>query len=127
MRKGSKRKVDGELILRILEFGSQPHTIEANHLTKSGRKGFLAFTPFEKVGKVVWSGGSVRAGSEVGKFHSRSGGQVGGETIFVRKVQHPGTKPVGMIRRARMHLRERMRKVNLQVATIPQKVMRGEL
>lgn len=98
LRKGSKRKIDGALILRILEFGSRPHTIEAKHQTKAGRPGMLAFVPSE-----------------------------GGETVFVRKVEHPGTSPVGMIRQARMHLRDRMRKVNLQVARVPQRVMRGEV
>lgn len=98
-------KTKGEKILRILEFGSQPHTIRAAHVTASGKPGMLRIP--------VWTTGSARAGSQVQEF------------IFRRKVEHKGTPAYKMIRKARLALRKRIRVVNRQVALVPDRVMRG--
>ena len=98
-------KTEGEKILRILEFGSQPHTIRAAHITAKGLPGSLRIP--------VWTTGSARAGSQVQDF------------IFRRKVQHPGTPAYKMIAKARLALRKRIRLVNRQVALVPDRVMRG--
>jgi len=90
-------KTDGRTVLRVLEFGSQPHTIRAAHITKKGLPGSLHF---------------------VG---------AGGEDVFVKKVEHPGTDPHNMIRNERIALRMRVKRILKKVGRVPQKVMRGEI
>jgi len=104
--KSTTIKTDGRTVLRVLEFGSSPHIIRAAHVTKSGKPGFLAFTP--------WTTGSSRAGS------SMSGG-----VVFARVVRHPGTKPYGMIRWGRAHLRESVRKINAETGAQAKAIMAG--
>ena len=100
-----KIKTDGRTVLKVLEFGSQPHTIRAAHLGKGGKPGYLRFM----------SVGSKRAGSQIGGY------------VFAKKVEHPGTKPHAMIRKARVKFHIRIKEINGEVKRIPQKVMRGEI
>jgi len=51
--------------------------------------------------------------------------EVDGETVFARSVMHPGTRPYGMIRRARRDARKKLRQINEKVARTARQVLTG--
>ena len=105
----TKVHTDGRTVLRVLEFGAAPHTIRAAHVTKDGKPGFLRFVSRN------WGTGSTRAGSQIGSE----------QEVFVREVQHPGSKPHGMIRTERAVFRKRIKRINTEVDKVAQRVIDG--
>lgn len=72
-------------LLDILEYGSRSHTI----------------VPL----------GSFK-GSKHGKLPKSLRFEIGGKVVYARRVHHPGTKPYGMVRKARVFLARMLVKLN---------------
>ena len=49
----------------------------------------------------------------------------GGQFVFTKRVNHPGTKPYGMIRRARYDLMQRILRINVDVIKLARDVIAG--
>jgi len=98
-----KRAVVGEggsgpyTVLDILEYGSRAHVITPGRVVfgrKQGRSG-------ARIGR--------KTGSSVLVFTSSTG-----ETVFTKRVDHPGTKPYGMIRLTKARLPRIMDAMNMK-------------
>lgn len=83
-------------VLDILEFGSRAHVITPGRwkFTKTGRSG-------AKVGR--------RTGAKILRFVTSTG-----EVVYTKRVDHPGTKPYGMIRLTRARLPVLLEVMNLK-------------